>query len=119
MNAVWDAAPATARDVLDRVGDETGWAYTTVKTLLSRLAEKGVLRETKKANTNYYEPLVSRDQARGDALQLLADKAFDGTLGGLLQHMVAKEKLSKRDKQRLAQILDELDGKSSGNSPKS
>lgn len=110
MNAVWEAAaPVSARDVLDSV--ESAWAYTTVKTLLSRLAEKGVVSENKRANTNYYEALITRDQARGDALHLLVDKAFDGTIGSLLQHMVSREKLSKRDKERLAELMSELDAK--------
>ena len=110
MNAVWEAAgPVSARDVLDQVEAETSWAYTTVKTLLHRLVEKGVLSEEKRGNTNYYDALVTRDQARGDALHLLVDKAFDGAFGSLLQHMVAKEKLSKRDRQRLSEILGELD----------
>ncbi len=110
MNAVWEAGEAvSARDVLESV--ESDWAYTTVKTLLSRLAEKGILSEYKRANTNYYESLVTRDQARADALHLLVDKAFDGTFGSLLQHMVSREKLSKRDRQRLAEMMAELDAK--------
>ena len=41
MQALWGRHPATARDVLEQVERETAWAYTTVKTLLARLVEKG------------------------------------------------------------------------------
>jgi len=109
MNAVWERPPASARDVLDRVGAGRGWAYTTVKTMLERLAEKGALRVWKRGNTSLYEPLVTREQARRSALRSLLDRAFDGALGSLLQHLVAEEKLSTGDRRRLAEMLDKLD----------
>ncbi|MDA2930716.1 BlaI/MecI/CopY family transcriptional regulator, partial [Acidobacteria bacterium AH-259-O06] len=35
--------PASARDVLEALEGEKSWAYTTVKTILNRLVEKGAL----------------------------------------------------------------------------
>ena len=64
MNALWERSPANARDVLEHCEPETSWAYTTVKTLLARLVDKGALAERKRANTSLYEPLVSRTEAR-------------------------------------------------------
>ena len=40
MNALWENFPATARQIADGLGDEVDWAYTTIKTMLTRLAEK-------------------------------------------------------------------------------
>lgn len=110
MNAVWQGSPASAREVLRRTHGATGWAYTTVKTLLDRLVEKGVLAVEKRGNTGHYEPLVSRPQARGSALRSLLDKAFDGAFVPLLQHLVAEERLSKRDRAELARLLRESEG---------
>ncbi len=105
IKVVWERFPATARDVLEKIESETGWAYTTVKTILSRLVEKGALRVRKRANTSVYEPVVSRKDARSSALRMLLDRAFDGTFGSLLQHMVTDEKLSKKDRDRLRAML--------------
>jgi BlaI family penicillinase repressor len=109
MQAVWTQAPASARDVLERVHAETGWAYSTVKTLLARLVEKAALRERKRANTSFYEPLVTRDAARRAAVRSLLDKAFDGTFGSLVQHMVDSEKLPKKERAKLARLLEEAE----------
>lgn len=109
MRAVWARPPASGRDVLDQVGAETGWAYTTVKTLLARLVEKGALSEGRRANVNVYEPRITRDAARGSALRSLVDRAFDGTFGSLLQHLVTEERLSRRDLQALERMIDEVD----------
>ena len=109
MQAVWESAPVSARDVLVRVQPETRWAYTTLKTVLARLVEKGALRERKRGNTSFYEPLVTRDAARREAVRSLLDKAFDGTFGALVQHMAATEKLTKKQRAKLARMLEDLD----------
>jgi BlaI family penicillinase repressor len=109
MNAVWERSPASVRDVLERIGGETGWAYTTVKTILERLVEKGALSASKRANASLFEPRVTQRQARRSAVRSLVEKAFDGTFGSLLTHLVAEEKLSARDRHKLAEMLEELD----------
>jgi len=50
MNTLWKDWPATARQIADRLPKEVNWAYTTIKTMLTRLAEKNAVRETKKGN---------------------------------------------------------------------
>ena len=109
MRVVWEDAPVSPRDVLDRVGYRTGWAYTTVKTLLERLAEKGVVSRKKQGNTFFYSPRLTRDRARRSALRALVDRAFDGTIGGLVHHLVAEEKLSATDRKRITEALARLE----------
>ena len=111
MQAVWAGQPASARDVLDRVGKNTGWAYTTVKTLLSRLVDKGAVTTRMQGNVSLYESRISKRQARIAALRSLVDKAFDGTFGSLLQHLVTEERLSKNDRAALARMLEDLDSR--------
>ena len=115
MGAVWSAAEAardgevTAREVHDRIGDSAEWSYSTVRTLLARLVEKGALRERKRGNQSMYVTLVTQDEARSSAIRSLLERAFDGTFGSLLQHVAAREKLSRRDRAALASLVDELD----------
>jgi BlaI family penicillinase repressor len=116
MNALWERAPASGRDVLERIQPETGWAYTTVKTLLARLVEKGVISERKRGNQSLYEPRVTRAAARRVAVRGLLDKAFDGAFGSLLQHMIDAERLSKKDRERLHAMLQELERAEGGRS---
>ena len=109
MNATWDHAPVSGRDVLEAVQKETDWAYTTVKSLLARLVDKGALRMRKRANTSYFEPLITRDQARRSALRSLLEKAFDGAVGSLVQHMITAERLSPKDRRALAEMIAEME----------
>ena len=110
MSTVWEHGPSTARQVHERVEPGTGWATTTVRTLLARLVEKGALAEQRRDGVAVFEPLVTREGARASALRSLVERAFDGTFGSFLQHMLQKERLSRGDRARLRRMLDELDG---------
>jgi BlaI family penicillinase repressor len=107
MNRVWADSPVTARGVLEAVEQETGWAYTTVKTMLGRLVEKGALKERKRSGASEYEPRISKTKARATALHALLDRAFGGALGPMMSHLVEKEKLSKKDRAALERLLRE------------
>jgi predicted transcriptional regulator len=109
MNALWRGHPATAREIGERLPREVGWAYTTLKTLLSRLAAKSVVSEEKRGNTSLYSPLVSRSQARRAALGSLLDQAFDGAVAPLLRFVVHDRTLSDRQRRDLIRILERDD----------
>ena len=105
MNVLWEHHPASAREILNELEDETGWAYTTVKTLLARLVEKRLAVAEMRGNTSFYEPAISRHRARRSALRSLIDRAFDGTFGTLIHHLVDVEKLSAADRRELRRLL--------------
>ena len=64
MKALWEAHPAKARDIAHRLPAGVKWAYTTIKTMLTRLADKGMVSESKQGNVSLYEPILTRQQAR-------------------------------------------------------
>ncbi len=108
MNALWRDWPATAREIEARLPDEVGWAYTTIRSMLARLVEKGAVREYKRSNVSFYEPILTRRKARMAALQSVVGEAFEGAFGPLVHFLVEEEALSERERERL---LDALEGK--------
>ena len=105
MNCLWERYPATARGIAERLPREIQWAYTTLRTLLARLVDKGAVREYKKGNTSQYEPILTRDKARRSALKTLVNQAFDGALGPLLHFLVDDDKLDKQQRDELIKAL--------------
>lgn len=114
MNALWQDWPATARQIATRLPENINWAYTTIKTMLTRLAEKNAVKETKKGNTGIYEPLLTRENARRTALKSLANQAFDGAFGPLMHFLIEDQKLSAKQKQLLLQSLKTEKNKTKG-----
>jgi BlaI family penicillinase repressor len=105
MNALWKRYPATAREIAENLAGETQWAYTTIKTLLARLAAKNAVSEQKLGNTSVYEPLVSLKKARRTALRTFLNQGFDGAVEPLLNFLAEERKLSDRQRKELLKIL--------------
>lgn len=107
MKVLWDRGSATAREVHEALREETGWAYTTVRTMLGRLAEKGAVRAVKSGSAGSFEPAVTRRSARRSAVRALIDRAFAGAVGPFLHFMLEEERLSERDRRELRRLLGE------------
>jgi len=110
MNALWEHHPATTREVCEQLPDDVSWAYTTVKTMLTRLAAKGAVSETKKGNTSHYAPLVSREKARRTALSRLLDLAFGGAVEPMIHFLANEQELSESQRRELIEILEKEAG---------
>jgi len=106
MNALWQKHPATAREIMERLDRRVKWAYTTIKTMLTRLEEKDAVSEVKQGNTSVYEPLVSQQKARLSAFRSLLDQAFDGAVGPLVHFLAEEKHLTAREKKELRKILE-------------
>ena len=70
MNLVWDLESATVSDVLERLNQEKDrqLAYTTVMTIMSRLAGKGWLISEKKGRAYVYQAVYSKQDAEAVAV---------------------------------------------------
>ncbi len=106
MQALWKQSPANVREVMQSLPEDNDWAYSTVKTLLTRLAEKAAVAVSKQANTSYFKPLITQPEAQRSEIHHLINRVFDGTVGGLVQHLLNKEPLSKVQQQELMALLE-------------
>jgi predicted transcriptional regulator len=111
---LWERAPATAREVHAAVGDANAWSYSTVRSLLARLVQKGALAEGRRGNQVLYTPRVTRTEAQRSALRSLVERAFGGRFGSLVQHLCEAERLTPSERRALERALDEAAGQETG-----
>jgi BlaI family transcriptional regulator, penicillinase repressor len=109
MNALWKGSPATAREIIEQIPGNVGWAYTTVKTMLSRLVAKEAVSEHKRGNTSLYEPLIARDNAHKNAFTDLFDKVLDSGIAPLMHYLIEEKKISKKEREELIRMLKKYD----------
>lgn len=107
MDALWQQHPATARDVSGLLPEETEWAYTTIKTMLNRLTEKGAVSERKVGNVSLYEPIVTQEKARRSAIRSLLDRAFGGSFEPMISFLAKDREIPEKQRQKLLEMLDE------------
>ena len=106
MNALWKKSPATAREIMEQLPGDVEWAYTTIKTMLSRLVAKEAVSEHKRSNVSFFEPLIARDNAQKNVFIDLFDKVLDGTIEPLMLYLIEEKKLSKKQQEKLILMLE-------------
>jgi len=88
VKPLWENGPMAARDIFRCVPAEQGWAYKTVKTMLSRLVKKGVLTYVQVGNSYLYSAAYNRDEMTRAATGNFIQRVFDGALRPFLAHYV-------------------------------
>jgi predicted transcriptional regulator len=77
MDIVWKQKEATVYSVVDQICKEKQLAYTTIMTVMSRLAKKGVLKREKKGKTYIYSPIESKEKFIHQLVQNTISKMVD------------------------------------------
>jgi predicted transcriptional regulator len=79
LNALWEIQEGNVEDVRKVVAQSRPLAYTTVLTLLDRLARRGAVSRRKEGRGFRYQPTVARDKLRRMALRKFLEYHFDGS----------------------------------------
>lgn len=107
MNVVWDGQPMTAQEIIGQLEDQADWAAATVKTMLHRLAKKGVLTFEEQGNRYMYRARVRRTACVKDASRSFLDRVFGGASASLLAHFLKTSKLTADEVAELRSMLEE------------
>jgi len=110
MKMLWENAPLTTPELAARAATACGWNGSTVKTLLTRLVEKGAILQEGEKRSYSYRPLLSREAYREEAGKRLAAQAFDDDCAAMVSFFVRRGKLSAADLAELKRLLDEQEG---------
>jgi len=87
MNVLWRLNEATVRDVQGALATTRPRAYTTIMTILDRLAQKGVVERKKAGRAWLYTANLSAEQARTHAVARLVEGFFQGSTEALASHV--------------------------------
>jgi BlaI family transcriptional regulator, penicillinase repressor len=119
LKVLWDQGTGTVReinDVLKKQGRH--WAYTTVATLLQRLAAKHYVASDPRAIPHVYRAVVTRDELLEIRLKDAADEFCDGRAAPLVLALMRGNKFSVAELARLRQLLDQAREKPRAQNPK-
>jgi predicted transcriptional regulator len=108
MECMWDRPSASVREVHECLAERREIAYTTVMTVMGRLADKGMLVRRQDGRAYVYSPAESRDSFCTGVVKSVMAGLFGGTDKPVLTHFV--ESLSGDDGAELdmlAAIIDE------------
>ena len=112
IQAVWEREPCTAPDVQEALVQTKGWAYSTVRTMMDRMAAKGLLKTEKFRHITIYRSNVTRPQAQREELLQTLEKAFQGALTPMVQCLLDTRDISNTELDELERFIQQKRQKS-------
>jgi predicted transcriptional regulator len=87
LKALWRLGEGSVKDVRQILTENRNLAYTTVMTVLDRLARRGRVERRKVGRAFVYIPTVEREELRRLAVRELVDTHFGGSYDALVEYL--------------------------------
>ncbi len=105
IQAVWDYEPCAAPTVQEALLQNKKWSYSTVKTMMDRMAAKGLLTTERLRNLILYSSAITREQAQRGELMGAVKRAFNGALTPMMQFLLEGDDLNDRQLGQLEELI--------------
>ena len=97
IKAIWETEPCAAPAIQEKLFAQTAWTYSTVRTIMDRMAAKGLLAAEKVRNLTLYRSAVTREQAQRSELLYALKHAFNGAMTPMVQCLLETENLGPKE----------------------
>jgi BlaI family transcriptional regulator, penicillinase repressor len=87
ISILWSTGEGTVRDIHQQLAVSRPRAYTTVLTIMDRLARKGVVERRKAGRAFLYHAKLSIEEARVKAVERIVEGFFSGSPEALAAHL--------------------------------
>ena len=106
MQILWEAdEPFNVQAVCDRL-PEGKWAYKTVGTLLMRMEEKGAVSSDKRGRTNYYTPILDKEEYTKEQTKEFVSRLYHGSVKELAVSLFKSEDMTESDIDEIRKMFD-------------
>lgn len=107
MKVVWKNKSITSPDIIKEVSENTSWSKTTIKTLITRLAEKNALEVNKEQGSLYlYSPSITEEEYKEQESNNFIKKLFNGSVSEMLLTFTKNKTLTKKELKKLMKLID-------------
>lgn len=106
MKVVWEYAPISTNEVIDKLTRTSKWGPKTIQTMLLRLVKKGALTYEKDSHVFVYTPTVKEEEYRTYESKSFLNRFYDGALNAMVLNFLEQDQLSNGDIVELKKMLD-------------
>ncbi len=110
MSVVWKIGSASVKDVFEELYPDKRLAYTTIMTVMSRLANKSVLKQDRSGTAYIYTPNVNQEEMANTMISNVVDKVLGGNPAPAILFLLSKTGLATGDIDRIKETLKLKDG---------
>lgn len=105
MRVIWQREPRTAAEVIEALSDHTDWNHRTIRTMLGRLVDKGVLNYEVDGARYLYRASAGQHECVRERSRSFLSKVFGGDASALVAHFVDDHDLSPEQIDELSKLL--------------
>jgi len=109
LRTIWKNGELSVREVHDQLQQDTGWAYTTTKTVMDRMIAKDLLQRSSVHGVFVYQALISRPQGLARFIHFFAKKIFEIDRDSVLAMFSDNKEISTNELKELKKLLKDLD----------
>jgi len=110
MKVLWKNEGITSPEIFMMMNSGGEKNTGTLKTLLTRLVQKGAVRREEINERHYkYYPIVTEKEYIGRNRRRIIDRLFNGSIQELLLNFVKEENITKEDLEKLFQQIEGQD----------
>ncbi|WP_027623280.1 BlaI/MecI/CopY family transcriptional regulator [Clostridium lundense] len=110
MTCLWKESNLTLKQISQNLKD-TKWSYSTIRTLVTRLMEKGAIDADKSSSSNFkYFPVVSEKECKVQETKNFLTRVFNGSVSMMISALAKQEELSSKEVEELKKIIESMDG---------
>ena len=106
MKIVWDKQGCSVLEVAEVLGEQSGYARTTILTVIQRLHKKVFLKRKKVGGVFHYYPTEKKTTVLGNLAKQFVQNIFEGSPASLIQHL-ADSDVSADELTQIRKIIDD------------
>ncbi len=114
LQIIWQRGPSTVRQVMTALNKRRTRAYTSVMSLMSVMADKGLLNQKPKGQAFVYSAKVSQNKTQSRLLRELLNRAFDGSASALVTHLLQQTRPDSDELDDIRKTIAEFPRKKGG-----
>lgn len=109
MNVLWERERATITELTAVLQKDTGWDKHIIITMLNRMVKKGAVAFQVNGRAKQFYPLLLRSEVSIRETKGFLNKVYRGSIGMMVNAMVADKALTKEDIEELYRILEQAE----------
>ncbi len=107
LKVLWKEGESSAREVHERLPTTLGWAYSTTRTTLDRMAAKGLLERRRFHGINVYRAAISKVAGLAGVVRDLAERVFESDYAPVVSLFAESNALTQEEVNALSRLLEE------------
>lgn len=105
MSVIWKLKKARVKDVFEILYERRRLAYTTIMTVMNRLAVKGILEQDKSSIPYVYTPKVDKKEMAASMVGEVIDRVLDGSPETIVSYLLKRGKIGAQEIKKLKALV--------------